>query len=122
MAYDVNGLERTIYDLETSFIGIRCYDTVSSRNQVLDALSRIISPQGNGNRPVHDEIQTYGDHEKVLVTTRTRQRASNVTKTARERTARTSDSVEVRKRNGTRQRSRKQTKNPYEDDEQRVIR
>ena len=74
MAYDVNGLERTINALETSFIGFRFYDTVSPGilHQVPDALSRIISPQGNDDRPVNDEVPTYGDHENVLLTTRTR--------------------------------------------------
>ena len=70
-------------------------------HQVPDALSRIILPQENDNRPVDDEVPTYGDHENVLVTTRRRKRAANVTKTASERTARTSDSGDVRKRNGT---------------------
>ena len=67
-------------------------------------------------------LWTYGDHENVLVTTRTRKRAASVTKTARERTPRTSDSGDARKQNGIRQRSRKQTTNRYEDDEQRLIR
>ena len=31
--------------------------------QVPDALPRIISPQGNDDRPVDDEVPTYGDHE-----------------------------------------------------------
>ena len=66
---------------------------------VPDALSRIISPQGNDDRPVDDEVPTYGDHENVLVTTRTRKRAANVTKTASERHPRTRDSGNARKRN-----------------------
>ena len=76
-------------------------------HHVPDALSRIISPQGDVDRPVNDEIPTFGDHEIVLVTTRARKPAANVTKTGSERTARTSDSGEVRKRNRTLQRSRK---------------
>ena len=57
-------------------------------HQVPDAFSRIISPQGNEGRPVDDEVPTYGDQNNVLVTTRTRKRAANVTKTAIERTPR----------------------------------
>ena len=91
-------------------------------HQVPDALSRIISPQGKDDRPVDDEVPTYGDHENVLVTTRSRKRAANVTKTASERTPRTNDSGNVRKRDEKRHRCRRQTKNAYEDDEQRLIR
>ena len=124
MDYDVNGLERTINALETSFIGIRF--TIQYRpgivHQVPDALSRIISPQGNDDRPFDYEAPTYGDHENVFVTTRTRKCAANVTKTASERTPRTNDSGNVRKRNEKRQRPQKQMTNAYEDDEQRVIR
>ena len=83
-------------------------------HQVPDALSRIISPLGNDDRPVDDEVPTYGDHENVLVTTRTRARAANVMKPLSKRTSRTSDSGKARKR--------KQTRNAYEDDEQRLIR
>ena len=41
-------------------------------HEVPDELSRMISPQGNDDRPVDDEVPTYGDRENVLVTTRTR--------------------------------------------------
>ena len=86
-------------------------------HQVPDALSRIISPQGNDDGPVDDKVPTYGDHENVLVTTRIRARganAANETKTLRNRTPRNSDSGNARKQ--------KQTTNAYEDDEQRLIR
>ena len=91
-------------------------------HQVPDALSRIIAPQGNDDRPVAVEVPKYGDHEKVLVTTRRRKSAANITKTASERTPRTSDSGDARKRNGVRQCSRKQMTNPHEDEEQRLMR
>ena len=83
-------------------------------HQVPDALSRIISPQGNDDRPVDDEVRTYGDYENVLVTTRTQTCAANVTKKPSNRTPWTSDPGNARKR--------KQTTNAYEDDEQRLIR
>ena len=86
-------------------------------HQVPDALSRLISPRGNEDSPVDDEVPTYGDHGNVLVTTRTRARAANAaneTKTLSNRTPRTSDSGNARKR--------KQTTSAYEDDEQRLIR
>ena len=41
-------------------------------HQVPDALSRLISPDGNDDKAVDDEIPTYGDHEHALVTTRHR--------------------------------------------------
>ena len=73
MAYYVDGLERTIKALEAPVIGIRFYDTVSplhcSSGPV--CVSRIISRQGNDDRPVDDEVPTYGNHENVLETTRT---------------------------------------------------
>ena len=34
-------------------------------HQVPDALSRIISPQGNDDRPFDDELLTFGDHDNV---------------------------------------------------------
>ena len=89
-------------------------------HQVTDALSRIISPQDNDECPVDDKLPTYGDHENVLVTTRTRKRAS--TKAASERTSRISDSGDVQRRKGTLLRSLKEATNPYEDDEQHLIR
>ena len=91
-------------------------------HQVLDALSRIIPPQGNDDRPLDDELPTYGDHENVLVTTRTRKRAANVMKTDSERTPQTSDSGNARKRTKKRHHSRKQTTSGYKDDKQRLIR
>ena len=44
-------------------------------HQVPDALSRLISPDGNDDKAVNDEVPTYGDHEHALVVTR--QRAAN---------------------------------------------
>ena len=85
-------------------------------------MTRIISPQGNDGRTVDDEVPTYENHENVLVTTSTRKLAPNVTKTAGDRTPRTIDSGDERKRNEIRQRSRKQKTKRYEDDEQRLIR
>ena len=41
-------------------------------HQVPDALSRLISPDGNSDKPVDDEVPTYGDHEHALATTRQR--------------------------------------------------
>ena len=44
-------------------------------HQVPDALYRLISPDGNDNKAVEDEVPTYEDHEHAVVTTR--QRAVN---------------------------------------------
>ena len=38
--------------------------------QVPHALSRLISPDGNDDNAVDDEVLTYGDHEHAIVTTR----------------------------------------------------
>ena len=45
--------------------------------QVPDAISRIFTPEGNHDKPIDEEVPTYGDHEAVFV--RTRQKAANVT-------------------------------------------
>ena len=79
-------------------------------HQVPGALSRIISPQRNDDLPVHDEAPTFEYHENVLVTTRIRKRASNVTTANSERNPRTSDPRGQRKRNEIRQFSRNQRK------------
>ena len=46
-------------------------------HQVPDALSRDLTPDGNDNKPIDDEVPTYGDHESVLLTTR--RKAANST-------------------------------------------
>ena len=66
-------------------------------HQVPDAFSRILTPEGNDDKPIEDEVPTYGDHEAVFVTTR--RKAANVTpnlpatttgkRITRKRTART---------------------------------
>ena len=38
-------------------------------HQVPDALSRILTPEGNDDEPIDDEVPTYGDHDAVFVTT-----------------------------------------------------
>ena len=50
-------------------------------HQVPDALSRLISPDGNEDKAGDDEVPTYGDHAPALVTTR--QRAANTPETPR---------------------------------------
>ena len=50
-------------------------------NQVPDALYRLISPDGNDDKAIDDEVTTYGDHEHTLATTR--QRAANTPETPR---------------------------------------
>ena len=45
--------------------------------QDLDALSRILTPEGNEDKPIDDEVPTYGDQEAVFVTMR--RKAANVT-------------------------------------------
>ena len=39
-------------------------------HQVPDALSRVLTPEGNDDKPIDDEVPTYGAHKAVLVTTR----------------------------------------------------
>ena len=78
-------------------------------HQVPDALSRVFTPDGNDDKPVDDEVPTYGDHESVFVTTI--RKAANVrpnwlTSTARKRitrkrTARTGTDAGRMNMNGT---------------------
>ena len=46
-------------------------------HQVPDALSRVLTPYGNDDKSIEDEVPTYGDHEAVFVTTR--RKAGNFT-------------------------------------------
>ena len=39
-------------------------------SQVPDALSRVLTPEGKEDKPIDDEVPTYGDHKADLVTTR----------------------------------------------------
>ena len=39
-------------------------------HQVPDAFSRILTPKGNDDEPIDDEVPAYGDHETVFETTR----------------------------------------------------
>ena len=50
-------------------------------HKVPDALSRLISPDGNDDNAVEDEVTTNGDHEHAPVTTR--HRAANAPETKR---------------------------------------
>ena len=66
-------------------------------HQVPDALSRVLTPEGNDDKPIDDKVLTYSDHEAVFVTTR--RKAASVTpnrpattprkRTTRKRTGRT---------------------------------
>ena len=66
-------------------------------HRVPDTLSRILTPEGNDDKPIDDKFPTYGDQEAVFVTTR--RKAANVTpnrpatttgkRITRKRTART---------------------------------
>ena len=55
-------------------------------HQVPEALSRILTPEGNEEKPINDEVPTYGNHEAVFASTR--RKASSVTPTKRATTAR----------------------------------
>ena len=45
--------------------------------QVPDALSRVLTPEGNDDKPIVYEVPTYGDYEAVFVVTR--RKTANVT-------------------------------------------
>ena len=64
-------------------------------HQVPDALSRILTPEGNNDKLIDNEVPTYGDHEAVFVTTR--RKAANVTP---DRPATTAKIRMTRKRTG----------------------
>ena len=58
-------------------------------HQVPDGLSRVLSRDGHDDKPIEDELPTYGDHEGVFISTG--RKAANITPTqlaitARERT------------------------------------
>ena len=84
-------------------------------HQVPDALSRLISPDGNDDNAVDDEVPTYGDHEHALVTTI--QRAANTPEAPRT-TTNTPPRRAKRRRRKTK-RSTDQTND--EDDERRLL-
>ena len=46
-------------------------------HQVPDALSRGLTPEGNDDKPIDDEVPSYSEHEAILVTTR--RKVANVT-------------------------------------------
>ena len=46
-------------------------------HQFPDSLSPILTPEGNDDKPIDDEVSTYGDHEAVFVTNR--RKAAKVT-------------------------------------------
>ena len=84
-------------------------------HQVPDALSRLLSPDGNDEKAVDDEVPTYGDHEHALVTTI--QRAANTPEAPRT-TTNTPPRRAKRRRRKTK-RSTDQTND--EDDERRLL-
>ena len=55
-------------------------------HQVPDGLYCVLTPERNEDKPIDDEIPTYGDHEAVFVTTR--RKVANVMPTQRASTAR----------------------------------
>ena len=38
-------------------------------HEIPDALSRVLTPEGNDGKPIENEVPSYGDHDGVLVTT-----------------------------------------------------
>ena len=83
--------------------------------QVPDALSRLISPDGNDDKAVDDEVPTYGDHEHDLVTTR--QRAANTPETPR-----TTTNTPTRRTDRRRRKTKRATDQANdEDDEKRLL-
>ena len=38
-------------------------------HQILNALSSVLKPERNDDKPIDGEVPTYGDHDAVLVTT-----------------------------------------------------
>ena len=63
--------------------------------QVPDGLSRVLISEENEDKPIHDKVRTYGDHEAVFVTTR--RKAANSTPSLPATTAR---KLTTRKRAG----------------------
>ena len=84
-------------------------------HQVPDALSRLISPDGNDDKAVDDEVPTDGDHEHTLVTTR--QRVANAPDAPRSTTNTPTRRTDRRKRKI--KRATDQTND--EDDERRLL-
>ena len=83
--------------------------------QVPDALSRLISPAGNDDKAVDDEVPTYGDHEYALVTTR--QRTANTPETPR-----TTTNIPPRRTNRRGRKTKRATDQTNdEDDEKRLL-
>ena len=80
-----------------------------------DALSRLISPDGNDDKAVDDEVPTYGDHEHALVTTR--QQAANTPEPPRTTTNTPTQRTDRRRRKT--KRATDQTND--EDDEKRLL-
>ena len=85
-------------------------------HQVPDALSQFISPDGNEDRTVNDDIPTYRDHAHALVTTR--QRAANTPE--RPLTATNTSPRRAGRRGRNPRRSLDQAND--EDDERRLLR
>ena len=84
-------------------------------HQVPDALSRLISPDGNEDKGVEDDVPTYGDHEHALFTTG--QRAANTPGTPR--TTRNTLTRRTDKRRRKTKRATGETND--EDDEKRLF-
>ena len=84
-------------------------------HQVPDALSGLISPDGNDDKVVDDEVPTYGDHEHVLLTTR--QRAASTPEPPRTTMNTPTQRTDRRKRKT--KRATDQTND--EDDEKRLL-
>ena len=84
-------------------------------HQVPDTISRLISPGGNDDKAVDDEVPTYGDHEHAHVTTR--QREANTPETPR-----TTTNTPTRRTDRRRRKTKRATgqKND-EDDEKRLL-
>ena len=74
MANDARGFLGTTHAMALTTLRIRLHITyrLGRVHQVPDTLSRLISPDGNDDKAVDDEVPTYGDHEHALVTTRHR--------------------------------------------------
>ena len=87
-------------------------------HQVPDALSRVLTPDGNDNKPIDDEVPTYGDHESVLVTTR--RKAAN-SSAAQKTHAKETNERKQRKRGTNDTRKNKTTKAADISDEEQWI-
>ena len=113
-------LDWTVDALETPLVRIRLHREISigTRSQGSRCPIARPNPDGNDNKPIDEEVPTYGDHKSVIVTTR--RKAAN-SSAAQKTPAKETNERKQRKHGTNDTRKNKTTTAAHISDEERLI-